>query len=36
VVVSLRDLAEQLGKRPDAVANALNPLLKEQKSNKLG
>jgi hypothetical protein len=31
VVVSVRDLAEQLGKRPDAVANALNLLLREQK-----
>ncbi|HVR24273.1 MAG TPA: hypothetical protein VMU26_13250 [Candidatus Polarisedimenticolia bacterium] len=31
VVVSVRDLAEQLGKRPDAVAKALNLLLKEQK-----
>jgi DNA-binding transcriptional regulator YhcF (GntR family) len=35
VVVSVRDWAEQLGKRPDAVANALDPLLREQKSNKL-
>jgi hypothetical protein len=31
VVVSVRDLAEQLGKRPDAVDNALNLLLREQK-----
>ena len=31
VVVSVRDLAEQLGKRPDAVAKALNLLLREQK-----
>jgi DNA-binding GntR family transcriptional regulator len=31
VVVSERDLAEQLGKRPDAVAIALNLLLNEQK-----
>jgi hypothetical protein len=31
VIVSERDLAEQLRKRPDAVATALNLLLKEQK-----
>jgi DNA-binding transcriptional regulator YhcF (GntR family) len=31
VVVTVRDLAERLGKRPDAVANALNLLLREQK-----
>lgn len=31
VVVSVRDLAEQLGRRPDAVAKALNLLLREQK-----
>ena len=31
VVVSVQDLAEQLGKRPDAVARALNLLLREQK-----
>ena len=31
VVVSVRDLAEQIGKRPDAVAKALNLLLREQK-----
>ncbi|MFZ1053471.1 MAG: hypothetical protein WBP65_10080 [Candidatus Sulfotelmatobacter sp.] len=31
VVVSVRDLVEQLGKRPDAVAKALNLLLREQK-----
>jgi hypothetical protein len=31
VVVSVQDLAEQLGKRSDAVANALNLLLREQK-----
>jgi DNA-binding GntR family transcriptional regulator len=31
VVVSERDLAEQLRKRPDAVATALNLLLGEQK-----
>ena len=31
VVVSVRDLAEQLGKRPDAVANALHLLLTEQR-----
>jgi uncharacterized protein YlxW (UPF0749 family) len=31
VVVSERDLAEQLGKRPDAVVTALNLLLNEQK-----
>jgi hypothetical protein len=31
VVVSVRDLAEQLGKRPDAVAKALKLLLREQK-----
>ena len=31
VVVSVRDLAEQLGKRPDAVAKALHLLLTEQK-----
>jgi hypothetical protein len=31
VVVSERDLAEQLRKRPDAVATALNLLLSEQK-----
>ena len=31
VVVSERDLAEQLRKRPDAVAPALNLLLSEQK-----
>ena len=30
-VVSVRDLAEQLGKRPDAVAKALHLLLTEQK-----
>jgi DNA-binding transcriptional regulator YhcF (GntR family) len=29
--VSVRDLAEQLGKRPDAVAKALHLLLTEQK-----
>jgi hypothetical protein len=29
VVVSVRDLAEQFGKRPDAVANALHLLLTE-------
>lgn len=31
VVVSVADLAEQLGKRPDAVATALHLLLTEQK-----
>lgn len=31
VVVNVRDLAEQLGKRPDAVANALHLLLTEQR-----
>ena len=31
VIVSERDLAEQLRKRPDAVATALNLLLNEQK-----
>jgi len=31
VVVSERDLAEQLRKRPDAVATALNVLLGEQR-----
>ncbi len=31
VVVSERDLAEQLRKRPDAVSTALNLLLSEQK-----
>jgi hypothetical protein len=31
VVVSVRDLAEQLGKRPDAVANALHLLLAESR-----
>lgn len=31
VIVSERDLAEQLRKRPDAVATALNLLLGEQK-----
>jgi hypothetical protein len=31
VVVSERDLAEQLRKRPDSVVTALNVLLKEQK-----
>jgi hypothetical protein len=31
VVVSERDLAEQLGKRPDVVVTALNLLLNEQK-----
>jgi hypothetical protein len=31
VVVSERDLAERLRKRPEAVATALNLLLKEQK-----
>ncbi|MGA2647924.1 MAG: hypothetical protein ABSF15_24765 [Candidatus Sulfotelmatobacter sp.] len=31
VVVSVPDLAEQLGKRPDAVAKALHLLLTEQK-----
>jgi hypothetical protein len=31
VVVSVRDLAEQIGRRPDAVAKALNLLLREQK-----
>jgi DNA-binding GntR family transcriptional regulator len=31
VVVSEADLAEQLRKRPDAVATALNLLLSEQK-----
>ncbi|MGA8214317.1 MAG: hypothetical protein WB799_12045 [Candidatus Sulfotelmatobacter sp.] len=31
VVVSERDLAEQLRKRPDAIATALNLLLSEQK-----
>ena len=32
VVVSERDLAEQLRKRPDAVVIALNLLLNEQKA----
>ncbi len=32
VVVSERDLAEQLRKRPDAVVTALNLLLNEQKA----
>jgi hypothetical protein len=31
VVVNERDLAEQLGKRPEAVVSALNLLLNEQK-----
>jgi DNA-binding GntR family transcriptional regulator len=31
VIVSERDLAEQLRKRPDAVVTALNLLLREQK-----
>jgi DNA-binding GntR family transcriptional regulator len=31
VIVSERDLAEELGKRPDAVVTALNLLLNEQK-----
>jgi DNA-binding GntR family transcriptional regulator len=31
VIVSERDLAEQLRKRPDAVVTALNLLLNEQK-----
>ncbi len=31
VVVSVHDLAEQLGKRPEAVASALNLLCSEQK-----
>jgi hypothetical protein len=34
VVVSVRDLAEQLGKRADAVAKALRLLLTEQKVQK--
>jgi hypothetical protein len=34
VVVSKRDLAEQLRKRPDAVATALNLLLGEQKAQR--
>ncbi len=34
VVVSERDLAEQLRKRPDAVVTALNLLLNEQKVQK--
>ena len=34
VVVSERDLAEQLRKRPDAVATALNILLGERKVQK--
>ena len=34
VVVSERDLAEQLRKRPDTVATALNLLLGEQKVQK--
>jgi DNA-binding GntR family transcriptional regulator len=34
VVVSERDLAEQLGKRPDTVATALNILLGERKVQK--
>ena len=34
VVVSEHDLAEQLGKRPDAVATALNILLGERKVQK--
>jgi hypothetical protein len=34
VVVSEHDLAEQLRKRPDAVATALNLLLDEQKAQK--
>jgi len=34
VVVSEHDLAEQLGKRPDTVATALNILLGEQKVQK--
>jgi hypothetical protein len=34
VVVSERDLAEQLRKRPDAVATALNILLGERKAQK--
>jgi hypothetical protein len=34
VVVSVRDLAEQLGKRADAVAKALHLLLSEQKVQK--
>src|ERR1700733_3527930 len=32
VVVSVRDLAEQLRKRPDAVAKALNLLLRDQQA----
>jgi hypothetical protein len=31
VIVSVRDLAEQVGKRPDAVANALRLLSTEQR-----
>jgi DNA-binding transcriptional regulator YhcF (GntR family) len=31
VVVSVRDFAQQVGKRPDAVGKALNLLLREQK-----
>ena len=31
VIISERDLAEQLRKRPDAIATALNLLLSEQK-----
>jgi hypothetical protein len=34
VIVSERDLAEQLRKRPDAVVRALNLLLNEQKVQK--
>ena len=34
VIVSERDLAEQLRKRPDAVITALNLLLNEQKVQK--
>jgi DNA-binding GntR family transcriptional regulator len=34
VVVSEHDLAEQLGKRPDTVATALNLLLGERKVQK--
>ena len=34
VVISERDLAEQLRKKPDAVVTALNVLLKEQKAQR--
>lgn len=34
VVVSVPDLAEQLGKRPEAVASALNLLFGEQKAQR--